>query len=306
MLQHRFIRSARKTSFLTELIERYQDYRTRSQSKGAQQVLQPSIRNSEMWENNGTIRSDWNFDTINTNSAMGTFRTVAKDLLPPGMEVDEDYGDDGSIFDEGDRSIETSAATKGSYPIPAQSAIGMNMQAAHSTMIIKPALDEMYERDVTSLLASEEISSSVEDSTEPATPPQSSGGSPPLGAPPAYTGSMRSGRRSSYAARNDMRGTLMREADLGTGVDTIRPVKKVDTVGSLRLSADFVGSARREGSTSVPTSPTSPTSPTKTHKRGPTELAKAGMSMVDEVVLPILQNVGVFLSIFVVMTYLVQ
>jgi serine/threonine-protein kinase 24/25/MST4 len=155
------------------------------------------------------------------------------------------------------------------------------------------------ERDVPSLLASGEISSSAEDSIGPATPPQLSDGSSPLGAPPAYTGSMRSGRRSSYAARNDMRGTVMREADLGTGVDTIRPVKKVDTVGSLRLSADFVGSARREGSTSVPTSPTSPTSPispTKTsYKRGPTELAKAGTSIVDEVVLPILQNVGILL-----------
>jgi serine/threonine-protein kinase 24/25/MST4 len=294
LLQHRFIRSARKTSYLTELIERYQDYRARSPPKGGQQVLQPAVRNSETWENNGTIRSDWNFDTINTNPAMGTFRSMAKDLLSPGMEVDdEDYvEDDGSVFDEeGHASVETSAATKGSDPIPTRAAIGLNLQAAHSTMVIKPVPVEMDEHDVPSLLPSAEISSSAEDSTGPATPPQSSGGSSPLGAPPAYTGSMRSGRRSSYAERNDMRGTLMREADLGTGVDTIRPVKKVDTAGSLRLSADFVGSGRKEGSTSVPTSPTSPTSPTKTsRKRSPTELAKAGTSMIDEVVLPILQN----------------
>ena len=250
------------------------------------------MHNSELWENNGTIRSDWNFDTITT---MGTFRSMAKDLLHPGMEVDEEYEEDNrSVSDEeGHPSVETSAATKGSDPIPTPAGIGLNMQAAHSTMIIKPVPDEMDERDVPSLLASEEMSSSAEGSAEPTTPPQLPGGSPILGAPPAYTGSVRSGRRSSYAARTDMRGTLMREADLGTGVDTIRPVKKVDAAGSLRLSADFVGSARRERSTSAPTSPTSPAR--MSHKRGPTELAKAGMSMIDEVVLPILHDVGVLL-----------
>jgi len=250
------------------------------------------VHNSELWENNGTIRSDWNFDTITT---MGTFRSMAKDLLHPGMEVDEEYEEDNrSVSDEeGHPSVETSAATKGSDPIPTPAGIGLNMQAAHSTMIIKPVPDEMDERDVPSLLASEEMSSSAEGSAEPTTPPQLPGGSPILGAPPAYTGSVRSGRRSSYAARTDMRGTLMREADLGTGVDTIRPVKKVDAAGSLRLSADFVGSARRERSTSAPTSPTSPAR--MSHKRGPTELAKAGMSMIDEVVLPILHDVGVLL-----------
>lgn len=245
------------------------------------------MRNSEMWENNGTIRSEWNFDTVHTSSAMGTFRSIAKDLIPPGMEEDEDYvEDDASVVGEGTHaSIDTGVATKGSGPITSSGAIRSNMQAAHSTMIIRPALEEPDERDLPSLLASDEMSSSAEDSTGPATPSQLSG-SPLLGAPPAYTGSMRSGRRSSHAERNDMRGTLMREADLGTGIDTIRPVKKVDTVGSLRLSADFVGSARRDGSTSVPTSPTK-----TSNKHGPTKLAKAGTSMVEEVVLPILQHV---------------
>jgi len=109
-----------------------------------------------------------------------------------------------------------------------------------------------------------------------------------MGAPPAYSGSIRAGQRSSYVARNDIRGagTMMREADLGTGVDTIRPVKKVDTMGSLRLSAEFVGS-RREGGGSAPPSPSKDRS---SHKRGPGGLAKAGNLIVDEVVLPILQN----------------
>lgn len=73
----------------------------------------------------------------------------------------------------------------------------------------------------------------------------------------------------------------MRPADLGTGVDTIRPVKKVDPVGSLRLSSEFVGSLRKEGS---------PTSPT-TSRHVSNETARAGGLMVDEVILPILSKV---------------
>jgi serine/threonine-protein kinase 24/25/MST4 len=278
LLQHRFIRGARKTSYLTELIERYQDYRARSPQKGGQQVFQPTVR---AWETNGTMRSDWNFDTIKSVSAMGTFRSMAKDLaMPPGMELDE--GDEESDYDEGHASVDTGGATKGSDPIRIGSGIGMHSQAAHSTVIIRPPPSPGSEKDIPTLLAD---SASAETSSDsPQTPPQEGFA---LGAPPAYTGSIRTTRRASYAARNAINGlgTVMREADLGTGVDTIRPVKKVDTAGSLRLSAGYVGSMRREASGS------SPTSPTTTHRRAASEAAKAGRSLIDEVVLPILQKV---------------
>ncbi|KAJ6599067.1 kinase-like domain-containing protein [Mycena vulgaris] len=270
LLQHRFIRGARKTSYLTELIERYQDYRARSPQKG-HQVFQPTVR---AWDTNGTMRSDWNFDTIKSVSAMGTFRSMAKDLaMPPGMELDED--DEGSDYEEGHASVDTGGATKGSDPIH----IGMHSQGAHSTVIIRPPPSPGSEKDIPTLLAD---SASAETSDSPQTPPQEGFA---LGAPPAYTGSIRPSRRASYAARNAVNGsgTVMREADLGTGVDTIRPVKKVDTIGSLRLSAGYVGSMRREGSGSTPTSPT-------THRRAASDAAKAGTSLIDEVVLPILQN----------------
>lgn len=232
-----------------------------------------------MWEDNGTIRSDWNFDTVKSNAAMGTFRSMARDLVQPSVDEEEFLDEDESAFeDEGHGSVDTGAATKGSDPL---AGIGQNAQASHSTMIIKPAFSEQEEPDVQSLLASGESGSGAQD------------GSPPLGAPPAYTGSVRASRRSSYKARNDVRGpgSLLREADLGSGVDTIRPHKKVDTVGSLRLSADFVGSLRKEGAGSAPSSPS------RGHKRGGTELARAGESIVDEVVLPILQNVRPCLSL---------
>lgn len=136
-----------------------------------------------------------------------------------------------------------------------------------------------------------------------------------LGAPPAYsspnnsTGSLRgtSARRSSYNERTNPAGTIMRAADLGSGMDTVRPVKRVDAAGSLRMSADYMGSIKRAGSSSGPTSPTSssgesalqtpapaPASPGKLVKphprRSPSEIAKAGVAMIDDVVVPTLQN----------------
>lgn len=113
--------------------------------------------------------------------------------------------------------------------------------------------------------------------------------SPSLGAPPAYSAT----RRSSYTERTSLNGsgTVVREADLGTGVDTIRPIKKVDPVGSLRLSAEFVGSMKREGNGSTSRAPSS-------HQRAVSETSKAGRAMVDEVVIPILQMVGLDWSLF--------
>jgi serine/threonine-protein kinase 24/25/MST4 len=130
LLQHRFIRSARKTSYLTELIERYQEWRLKQLPKN--QPAPATIRNSIAWENN-TMRSDWNFDTVRTVSAMGTIRSMAQDLqMPNGMvpDIEEE-----SEFEESRPSIDTEAATKGS---DLAFGIGMNPQAAHSTVVIKP------------------------------------------------------------------------------------------------------------------------------------------------------------------------
>ncbi|KAJ3722952.1 Ste20-like serine/threonine kinase [Lentinula raphanica] len=265
LLQHRFIRGARKTSYLTELIERYQDYRARSPQKGANQTYQETIKSSMGWDANSSIRSDWNFDTIKTSSIMGTFRNMAKDLNP----MSEEYEDE---FNSGlPSTIDTAGATKGSDPI-ANGRIGSNFDAAHSTVVIKSPVSE---KDMETLLVE---AAESPDSSEPLVDKSAP--------PPAYSGSMRSSRRSSYAERHaiDGAGTVMREADLGTGVDTIRPVKKVDTVGSLKISAEHVGSLRRNsGSISGPSSPT-------LHRRAASEMGRAGTSIVDEVVLPVLHQ----------------
>lgn len=79
---------------------------------------------------------------------------------------------------------------------------------------------------------------------------------------------------------------------------TVRPVKRVDAAGSLRNSAEYVGSAR-----SPPLSPKpeieagtsgsgkSNNSSGKLRKRSKEETANAGRLLVDQVVLPTLQKV---------------
>ena len=239
-------------------------------------MYQPSVRNNVAWDTNGTMKSDWNFDTIKSSATMGTFRSMTKDLaMPHTMEADDD---DVSVYEEDHPFIDTGGATKESESLGG--GLGLNSQAAHSTVVIKSSFPAP-ELDIPTPLASGSSS-----------PDQIPSDSLPEGAPPAYSGSVRSRRRASYAERSSVRGagTILNEADLGTGVDTIRPVKKVDPMGSLRISAEFVGNLRREGSSSTPTSPTA-------YTRAASEAGKAGRVMVDEVVLPILQKVCT-LSVF--------
>ena len=78
---------------------------------------------------------------------------------------------------------------------------------------------------------------------------------------------------------------------------TLRPVRKLSAEGSLRLSADFVGSMR-----SPPQSPSAlpaegegsgSGSRGKLRKRSKDEIGNAGRTLVEQVVLPTLQKVGI-------------
>ncbi|CCM01568.1 uncharacterized protein FIBRA_03628 [Fibroporia radiculosa] len=282
LLQHRFIKSARKTSYLTELIERFQDFRARTPGK-APQMYQATVRNSGVWD--GTLRSDWSFDTMRSTSAMGSLRSMAKDIMPPEMIPDEeDYDDDDPSVYDNEGSFDTAAATtRGSdIPLVGGAGIGLNVDASHSTVIIRQ-LSPTDEKNTPSLLT-DEASDETAGSLAPETPPQET--SEP---PPAYTGSVRSTRRASFQARNNMAiGTVLGEADLGNGIDTIRPVKKVDTIRSLRMSTEYVGTTRSKDS--GPSSPPSPQSVKSQHKKAASEAVKAGKSLIDEVLLPLLSK----------------
>jgi len=199
---------------------------------------------------------------------------------------DEEAEEDPSVFDEEEQSADTEGAIKGSEQL-VSSGIGTSHQATHSTVMIKSPPEE---QDIPTLLAATDASPSDSGASGPITPLE---GGLPEDSPPAYTGSVRPTKRSSYAARHRTTGagTVMREADLGSGVDTIRPVKKVDTIGSLRLSAEYVGTARSRDDPPQSPSSTSPTKERSSFKRRASESERAGQAMVDDVVLPVLQNV---------------
>lgn len=73
-------------------------------------------------------------------------------------------------------------------------------------------------------------------------------------------------------------------ADLGNGGDTIRPVKKVDSVGSLESSTESIVNSKQEAAGTSRTS-------SDIHKCN--ESAKAGVSIIDQVILPVIQKVFV-------------
>lgn len=215
------------------------------------------------------------FDTVRSTAAMGTYRNMEKDLVNQHQVEPSDHDDDSMWGVPPMDSINSSNATRGSDPM-----FPRMHDAVRSTVVIKTPQDD---KGVPELVADGGSPESADVIDRALTPPSQE-------PPPAYTGSVRSSRRSSYATRNttDGRGTVLREADLGSGVDTIRPVKKVDTVGSLRLSNEYVGSQRDGASGSSPTSPAT----SKTHKRALSDSMKAGRSIVDDIILPICERVS--------------
>ncbi|KAG9028378.1 hypothetical protein FRB95_006560 [Tulasnella sp. JGI-2019a] len=304
LLQHRFIKSARRVSVLTELIERYQDYRARAPKNAAQQKQTgagvSTIRAAQGFaadgtmkpdgqDIGGTIRSEWDFATI--RSALGSVRDSR--FVDDGFEEGEWEEGGGDEYEANGRlpaqSLDSTTSVRGSgapnpHPIrhPANG-LGLLKDAAHSTVVIKPLVVSNLE-----LEAQDSFPAPSSMDAEPS--PEASGHEPRT--PPSPTASKTS-RRSSYSARTDPKGTVLNEADIGTGMHTVRPVKRVDTAGSLRLSADFVGNVRSPpapDAAPLPADDKGSQGSGKLRKRSKTELENAGRSLVDQVVLPTLQR----------------
>lgn len=51
-------------------------------------------------------------------------------------------------------------------------------------------------------------------------------------------------RRSSWNERNDINGTVLKEADVANGLETLRPVRRLDAGGSAKISQQYIGSWR--------------------------------------------------------------
>ncbi|CAE6526729.1 unnamed protein product [Rhizoctonia solani] len=265
LLQHRFIKGARRgTSSLTELIERYQDFRIR-QPRAPNANDHPTIRQS-VYDTyagaNGSMRSEWLFESVRSSappSGYGSVRDIVYEEDGEGYEIRPGRGDTYSSADavcgsaiEGEaqpelieEAVKTPAASIPNSPVTPRSPV--------------PALG----RDGTA---------------SPTSPRQ---------------------KRSSHAARNDPNGTVVREGDVGDGMNTMRPVKRVDAAGSLRLSNEYVGSVRSrssgdsgEGGENGLTESVISNGDAKAARKGAksSESAKAGRALVDDVVVPVLQR----------------
>ncbi|GJN94599.1 hypothetical protein Rhopal_007682-T1 [Rhodotorula paludigena] len=175
LLQHRFVKYARRTSQLAELIERYQDWRANgprakdAKDKGGKGAKDP-LADATL---GGTVASAWAFDTLKAESeAEGV---MAKVQLPQPLDAD---------------------------------------LAALSSPATAP------EPSVASLL-----DASAQPSSSALAPPSSPS------------------KKNSSRARHDINGTILGAGDVGSGLNTVRPIKRLDSAGSQRASTEFVRSA---------------------------------------------------------------
>lgn len=104
------------------------------------------------WDVGSTMRSDWNFDTVRSTSAMGSLRTMAKDIVLPPTIPDED-----ELYESSEQSshiTDSVLATQGSQ-LSGADGLGMNSTASHSTVHVKDIPTEV-EQGMTDLVMTEE------------------------------------------------------------------------------------------------------------------------------------------------------
>lgn len=182
LLQHRFIRGARKIAHLTELIERYQDWQTRrdelvrSRGNGGLPTIKMSASEAPRTVdlNNGSVTSAWSFDTIKSISTLGSVRDVRHVLnLDPQEQEEDDYDeedeeyqqlevertvamirkqgqevliDDEDAFDYDDESeFSTSRAVVGTMERPRLGDLGLDSGATRSTTKIQVGQPLVYD-----------------------------------------------------------------------------------------------------------------------------------------------------------------
>ncbi|ORX34920.1 kinase-like domain-containing protein [Kockovaella imperatae] len=253
LLQHKFIRSARSTSRLVELVTRYNAFRVQSPAKKStpSKTLSKQAGGGDYGTiTPGTIKSEWNFD----ETIRMTVRGAPVELDLTSMSDDDDEWD----------------LAEGSGTARVKGTVRANSRATSEVSL--PGLDASSQTHSVDSLPITPGSSDSEDasSTKSGTP-----------------------GKSTWRQRNDReRGTVMRMDDVGDGYSTVRPVKKVDEIASSRASQEFIGtgSVRRipdAGPSAKVTTAKSPAKPRKTlNAKG-----RAGQVLVEEVVLGVLDQV---------------
>ncbi|PWN44189.1 Pkinase-domain-containing protein [Ceraceosorus guamensis] len=342
LLSHRFIKGARKTSVLTELIQRHQEHKARGANRGGNIVRDHLQSASEIADSdaastvgrNGTMMSEWQFDTIRSTldspgdqslESIDVWATVGRG--PPSVGEDrpgyatvkgqrpaeglmgamestvtrrsrqqaEAAGAIGAAAEEDEASVNSDAdlsdsASRGGRSTPATSAASTPMREDVSTSSVhvnalknsfrgmRPGGPEPEDLDAGSSKSQHLIPppGSRDQVAEPVTPRQGVAHSPSSSvdatASWARANANRS-RRSSWNERRDINGTVLREADVASGMDTIRPVKRLDAGGSARISAEYIGSLRN-----AEASPRSASDPTASAFKSPKASASSGSS----------------------------
>ena len=99
------------------------------------------------------MRSDWSFDTVRSTTAMGSLRTMARDIvLPPTIPDDDEHSEQSSHI------TDSVLATQGSQ-MSGLDGLVMNHAATHSTVNMKDIPTEV-EKGMTDLVMTEEDDSS--------------------------------------------------------------------------------------------------------------------------------------------------
>ncbi|WWD22878.1 hypothetical protein CI109_107373 [Kwoniella shandongensis] len=253
LLQHKFIRSARRTSDLIPLVERYHAFRARSPGKTAtpsKTLNKLAAGLGGMTLNvNGTMKSEWNFDETIRGTMKGVPIQLDLDQMDEDDEESWDLQEDGGWGTVREREDLLRAAT------------------LNGSDLSLPVLERSSPNLTPTLSSSPQTPSSEVLDLKSSSNSNASG-------------------KSTWKERQDKsKGTLVREGDLGDGFSTVRPMKKVDTIGSQRLSNEFIGtgSVRKIPAGAGLESPIKPRSTMSARGR-------AGQALVEEVVLNVLDS----------------
>lgn len=252
LLQHRFVKYARKTNTLSELTQRHLLWKSQGGGGGKTAAAKPTVRDATFDSSaNASVMSSWAFDTLKggigdedeEDAEVADLLARQSHILPPNLDTD--------LASLSDDMIAPSATTGATTPEP----------VIHQSTTVKqprPSLDQS--------------------------------------------------RKSSRAARHDINGTIVQAADVGAGHDTIRPVKRFDSLGSNRSSAELSASFRNR-KTSEASSLKQPDhdfggedEPTPVSEKSEAEVqlfktdalgetALIGRALIDDVVVPTLDRV---------------
>ncbi|KAE8540535.1 hypothetical protein D1P53_003484 [Cryptococcus gattii VGV] len=338
LLQHRFIRSAKKTTDLIPLITRYQSYKSSHPSSKPNTTPSKTLNRlaaglggltiDGKGYGQGTMESEWNFDETIRGTARGVPVNLNLEDMDKGFEDEDDEEDDWNVklaeVEKWDGSVKENAGD-----------LLLEGKLAGSEMSL-PVFERQSNRRNTprplgvsaSNMDPGEKRERIRGDDEPKTPTSTSL-SPSQRSLQSSRESASSGK-STWKERNDkVRGTVVKEGDVGDGFSTLKPMKKIDAAASQRLSTSFIGtgSVRRanansnldinvfgstpsSGSTVESSTKSRPSTPlvndniprqtpqrkAQAHAQGngisaePDPRSLAGQALVEQVILPVLSS----------------